>query len=204
MSGQSATDFYARVTTVNADYIDSSGRTGQMDMPVDEYKAMTEKTHDKKNAEALENAKELFNKRKVGENIPVEKVTEYYAVRQGSNKKFNISSISADGLVTVLKPNIVTIAEAKKAMLQIYEAKKNDVRCELIHPQTLDEKSAEMFKNREKGLPEVTYRIFLNKDKNASPDNTHYVQQYIKNDNDTYAIGQIVTTGDWVRRLLML
>lgn len=127
------------------------------------------------------------------------KPVEYYAVRQISDRKFAVATISVDGLVTVAKSGIATVAEAKKALLDIYKSKQSTVKCEFVHPQTLDEKSVEIYKNQPKELPEVTYRIQLNTDKNAAPDNTHFVQQYIKNDNDTYAIGNVVARGDYDR-----
>lgn len=62
-------------------------------------------------------------------------------------------------MVSVVKPHIATIAEAKKAMLEIFEYKKNTVRCEFVHPQTLDEKSAELYRNQSKELPDITLAV---------------------------------------------
>lgn len=69
------------------------------------------------------------------------------------------------------------------------------VRCEFIHPQTLDEKSAEIFKGQSKELPEVTYRICLNT--NKAVNDTHYLQKYSKNSDDTYKIDGVVCRGDY-------
>lgn len=81
----------------------------------------------------------------------------------------------------------------------MYHQKKDAVRCELVHPQTLDEKSNELFrqqpKERTEELPDVVYRIQLNASK-ESPD-THYVQQYIKKPDDTYKVGNVIAIGDF-------
>ncbi len=196
MSGLSAKDFYAKVTQINADYIDFDGNIGQMDMSKSDYDMLTEKTYSPENAEKLEAAKAELQKRKIAAGI-TEKPVEYYAVRQTNDRKFAVCTISADGLVTPVKPNIATIAEAKKSMLELYENKKDSVKCEFVHPQTLDEKSAELYKNMAQGLPDVTYRIQLNPDKNTAPDNTHFLQEYIKNPDDSYKIGEIICRGNY-------
>lgn len=194
----SSKDFYAKVTQMNISYVDTEGRTGQMDVSKKDYDLLTEKTYSKENIEAYKAAKDKLEQRKQEAGIKLKPV-EYYAVRQTSDRKFAVATISVDGLVTVAKSGIATVAEAKKALLDIYKSKQSTVKCEFVHPQTLDEKSVEIYKNQPKELPEVTYRIQLNTDKNAAPDNTHFVQQYIKNDNDTYAIGNVVARGDYDR-----
>ena len=128
--------------------------------------------------------------------MSLEKPVEYYAVRQMNDRKFAVCSISADGLVTVVKPNITTVAEAEKAMLGIFDQKKDSVKVELVHPQTLDEKSVEMFKDRAQDeLPDIMYRINLNDDKKAA--DTHVLQEYVKKDDNSYSVGQIVVKGDY-------
>ncbi len=146
MSGLSAQDFYAKVTQINAEYIDTSGNVGQIDLSKSDYDLLTQKTYSPENAEKLEAAKAAFQERKTAAGI-TEKPVEYYAVRQTNDHKFAVCTISADGLVTPVKPNIATVAEAKKAMLELYESKKDSVKCIFIHPQTLDEKSAELYEN---------------------------------------------------------
>lgn len=196
MSGLFAKDFYAKVTHINADYIDTLGSVGQMDMSKSDYDLLTEKTYSPENAEKLEAAKAALQERKTAAGI-TEKPVEYYAVRQTNDHKFAICTISADGLVTPVKPNLGTVAEAKKAMLELFEKKKNSVKCEFIHPQNLDEKSAELYKNMPWETPDVTYRIQVNPRKNAAADNTHFLQEYIKNPDDTYKVGEVICRGDF-------
>lgn len=196
MSGLSAKEFYSKVTHINADYIDASGSVGQIDMSKSDYDLMTEKTYSPENAEKLEAAKAALQERKTAAEI-TEKPVEYYAVRQTNDHKFAVCTISADGLVTPVKPNIATVAEAKKAMLELYESKKDSVKCVFIHPQTLDEKSAELYKDVSQEMPDVTYRIQVNPRKNAAADNTHYLQEYTKNPDDTYKVGEVICRGNF-------
>ncbi len=196
MSGLSSKDFYAKVTHINSDYIDTDGKIGQIDMSKSDYNLMTEKTYSPENTEKLEAAKAEMYKR-INEAGITEKPTELYAVRQASERKFTICTISADGLVTPVNPNIASVAEAKKAMLELYESRKDFAKCELVHPQTLDEKSAELYKNQEKELPSAVYRIMLNTDKKS--EDTHILQEYIKHQNDTYKLGKVVVSGDFYK-----
>ena len=196
MSGLSAKDFYEKVKQINADYIDASGSVGQMDMSKSDYDLLTEKTYSPENADKLEAAKAALQERKNEAGI-TEKPVEYYAVRQTNDHKFAVCTISADGLVTPVKPNLGTVAEAKKAMLELFEKKKNSIKCVFIHPQNLDEKSAELYKNMPREMPDVTYRIQVNPRKNAAADNTHFLQEYIKNPDDTYKVGEVICKGDF-------
>ena len=188
-----AKDFYATVTRVNANYIDGTGMTGQMDMSRAEYDSMLEKTYAPENAEALKSALGKLDERRNAASIP-EKPVEYYAVRQESNRRFSVYSISADGLTTVVKPNMGSVVEAKKAMLEIFEQRKEQAKVELVHPQTLDEISAKMYKEHEQ-FPDVLYRITLNPERNAAE--THILQEYVKNDEGKYSVGQAVVKGDY-------
>ncbi len=188
-----AKDFYAKVTRVNANYIDGTGMTGQMDMSRVEYEAMTDRTYSPENSEALKDALGKLDERRSAANIP-EKPAEYYAVRQENSRRFSVYTISADGLTTVVKPNMLSVTEAKKAMLEIFEQRKDRARVELVHPQTLDEISAKMYKEREQ-LPDVLHRITLNPEKNAA--DTHVLQEYIKNDDGKYYVGQAIVKGDY-------
>ncbi len=187
-------DFYAKVTQMNISYVDTDGRTGQMDVSKKDYDILTEKTYSKENSEAYKAAKDKLEQRKQEAGIKPKPV-EYYAVRQTADRKFAVATISADGLVTVARSGIATIEEAKKALLDIYKSKKSTVKCEFVHPQTLDEKSAEIYRSQTKELPAVTYRITPNPDK-KSPD-THILQEYVKNSDDTYAVGKVMTKGDY-------
>lgn len=187
-------DFYAKVTQINCFYVDTEGRTGQIDISKKDYDLLTEKTYSKENSEAYKAAKDKLERRKQEAGIKPKPV-EYYAVRQTSDCKFAVATISADGLVTVAKSGIATVAEAKKALLDIYKSKQSTVKCEFVHPQTLDEKSAEIYRNQTKELPAVTYRITPNPDK-KSPD-THILQEYVKNSDDTYAVGKVMAKGDY-------
>lgn len=194
MSELNETKFYENVTMVNASYVDTEGVVGQMDMTKEEYHIFTDRTYAAENREALEAAKSKLEERKREAGI-TEKPVEMYAVRHMNDNNFAVCSISADGLVTVVKPHISTIAEAKKSMLEIFDRKKSAVKCVFVHPQTLDEKSMELFKDQSKELTDVSYRINLNTDKKSS--DTHILQEYIKNDNDTYAFGRILVKGDY-------
>lgn len=187
-------DFYAKVTQMNASYVNTEGRTGQIDVSKKDYDILTEKTYSKENSEAYKEAKDKLEQRKQEAGIKP-KLVEYYAVRQNSDRKFAVATISADGLVTVARSGIATIAEAKKALLDIYKSKQSTVKCEFVHPQTLDEKSAEIYRSQTKELPAVTYRITPNPDK-KSPD-THILQEYVKNRDDTYVIGKVMAKGDY-------
>lgn len=151
-------DFYAKVTQMNVSYVDTDGRTGQMDVSKKDYDLLTEKTYSKENSEAHKAAKDKLEQWKQEAGIKPKPV-EYYAVRQMNDRK------------------------------------KGSVKCEFIHPQNLDEKSAEMFKGQSKELPDVTYRINLNTDSKSS--DTHILQEYIKNPDDTYAVGKIAAKGDY-------
>ena len=187
-------DFYAKVTQINCSYVDTEGRTGQIDVSKKDYDILTEKTYSKENSETYKAAKDKLEQRKREAGIKPKPV-EYYAVRQTADRKFAVATISADGLATVAKTGIATIEEAKKALLDIYKSKQSTVKCEFVHPQTLDEKSAEIYRSQTKELPAVTYRITANPDK-KSPD-THILQEYVKNSDDTYAIGKVMANGDY-------
>ena len=102
--------------------------------------------------------------------------------------------MSADGLVTAVHPNILTVAEAKKNMLELFHKRKETAHVELIHPQTLDEKSAELYRTQPKELPDTVYRIQLN-EKNNAPD-THYLQKYLKKPDDT-KVDEVVCRGNF-------
>lgn len=186
--------FYAKVTQMNVSYVDTEGRTGQIDVSKKDYDILTEKTYSKENSEAYKAAKDKLEQRKQEAGIKPKPV-EYYAVRQTSDRKFAVATISADGLVTVAKSGIATIAEAKKALLDIYKSKQSTVKCEFVHPQTLDEKSVKIYRSQTNELPAVTYRITPNPDK-KSPD-THILQEYVKNSDDTYAVGKVMAKGDY-------
>ena len=194
MSDLSAMDFYAKVTTLNIAYVDTEGRTGQMDVSKKDYDLLTEKTYSKENNEAYKVAKDKLEQRKQEAGIKP-KLIEYYAIRQNPDRKFELATISADGLVTVAKFGIATIAEAKKTLFDIYKSKQSTIKCEFVHPQTLDEKSAEIYRNQMKEFTAVKYRITPNPDK-KSPD-THILQEYVKNSDDTYAVGKVVVKGDY-------
>ena len=187
-------DFYAKVTQMNVSYVDTDGRTGQMDVSKKDYDILTEKTYSKENSEAYKAAKDKLEQRKQEAGIKPKPV-EYYAVRQTTDRKFAVATISADGLVTVAKAGIATIEEAKKALLDIYKSKQSTVKCEFVHPQTLDEKSAEIYRSQTKELPAVTYRITPNPDKKSL--DTHILQEYVKNGDDTYALGKVMAKGDY-------
>ena len=162
-------DFYEKVTRINASYVDSQGKTGQIDVSKAEYDMLSEKTYSNENEAALKAAKAKLEERKAEAGV-IGKPIEYYAVRQTSDRKFEISSMNAEGTISTVKSNIPTVSEAKKAMVEIYESKKDSVRCEFVHPQTLDEIHVEIAKNRsakEQSLPETAPK---EPDKPKTPD----------------------------------
>lgn len=187
-------DFYAKVTQINCSYVDTEGRTGQIDISKKDYDILTEKTYSKENSEAYKAAKDKLEQRKQEAGIKPKPV-EYYAVRQTADRKFAVATISADGLVTVARSGIATITEAKKALLDIYKSKQSAVKCEFVHPQTLDEKSVKIYRSQTNELPAVTYRITPNPDKKSS--DTHILQEYVKNSDATYAVGKVMAKGDY-------
>lgn len=79
MSDLSAKDFYAKVTQINISYVDTEGRTGQMDVSQKDYDLLTEKTYSKENSEAYKAAKDKLERRKQEAGIKPKPV-EYYAV----------------------------------------------------------------------------------------------------------------------------
>lgn len=193
LSGERDVDFYKNVTKINAACVDAGGIVSNIDMTKQEYDLLTEKTYSPENKQALELAKAQLSARMERAGIK-EKPTEQYAVRQTSSNRYAVCTISADGLVTAVKPGIATIAEAKKAMLELFEQRKQIARCELVHPQVLDEKSAELYQEQ-KQLPDVVYRIQVN-EKHDTPE-THFVQQYIRQPDDTYKVGEVTARGDY-------
>lgn len=114
-------DFYAKVTQINCSYVDTEGRTGQIDVSKKDYDILTEKTYSKENSEAYKAAKDKLEQRKREAGIKPKPV-EYYAVRQTADRKFAVATISADGLVTVAKAGIATIEEAKRLCLIFIKA----------------------------------------------------------------------------------
>ncbi len=193
LSGESAKQFYGKVSKINASCIDPDGTVGKIDMTRQEYELMTAHTYAAENRQALAMAKAKLAERKEDAGIYT-KLTEQYAVRQSADHRYLVVTLSADGLVTPVIPDLKSVADAKKALLALYEQKKDTVRCELVHPQVLDEKSAALYTAQEE-LPQIVYRIQLSHDKNDS--NTHYVQQYLKNDDDSYKVGKVMARGDY-------
>ena len=162
-------DFYEKVSRINADYVDTQGKIGQIDVSKSEYDLLTEKTYSSENTAALEAAKAKLQERKNEAGV-IEKPVEYYAVRQTSDRKFEVNAMGADGAISILKSNISTITEAKKAMVEIYESKKDSVKCELVHPQTLDELSADILKSRSAKEQTFTETAPQESDKPKAPD----------------------------------
>lgn len=142
-SGETASEFSKKIDMINANYITSEGRTGQIDLTKAEYDMLTEKTYDPQNRTALNEAKKALEKiKKSVKSAP--KPTEFYAVRQNVRDRFDICTIGKGNIVVPIKRDLLTIAEAKKALLDVYNERSSSVRVELIHPQTLVEKAEEM------------------------------------------------------------
>lgn len=193
LSGEPANQFYGKVSKINADCINPDGTVSKIDMTRQEYELMTTHTYAPENRQALAMAKAKLAEHK--ENAGIQpKPTEQYAVRQGADHRYSVVTISADGLVTPVIPDLKSVPEAKKAMLELYKQRCKVARCELVHPQVLDEKSAALYSAQEE-LPQTVYRIQLSREMNA-PD-THYVQEYIKNSDESYKVGKVVARGDY-------
>ena len=56
--------FYETVTRINASYVDSQGKTGQIDVSKAEYDMLSEKTYSNENEAALKAAKANLEERK--------------------------------------------------------------------------------------------------------------------------------------------
>lgn len=193
LSGESPNQFYSKVSKINADCINPDGAVSKIDMTRQEYELMTTHTYAPENRQALAMAKAKLAELKEGAGIR-QKPTEQYAVRQSADHRYSVVTISADGLVTPVIPDLKTVPAAKKALLALYEQRSKTARCELVHPQVLDEKSAALYTAQEE-LPQKVYRIQLSREMNA-PD-THYVQEYIKNSDDSYKVGKVMARGDY-------
>ena len=193
LSGESPNQFYSKVSKINADCINPDGAVSKIDMTRQEYELMTAHTYAPENRQALAMAKAKLAELKEEAGIR-QKPTEQYAVRQSADHRYSVVTISADGLVTPVIPDLKTVPEAKKALLALYEQRSKTARCELVHPQVLDERSAALYTAQEE-LPQTVYRIQLSREMNA-PD-THYVQEYIKNSDDSYKVGKVMARGDY-------
>lgn len=193
LSDESPNQFYSKVSKINADCINPDGAVSKIDMTRQEYELMTAHTYAPENRQALAMAKAKLAELKEGAGIR-QKPTEQYAVRQSADHRYSVVTISADGLVTPVIPDLKTVPAAKKALLTLYEQRSKTARCELVHPQVLDEKSAALYTAQEE-LPQTVYRIQLSREMNA-PD-THYVQEYIKNSDDSYKVGKVMARGDY-------
>lgn len=193
LSSEPANQFYSKVSKINADCINSDGTVSKIDMTRQEYELMTSHTYAPENRQALAMAKAKLAEHKKDAGIHL-KPTEQYAVRQSADHRYSVVTISADGLVTPVIPDLKSVPEAKKAMLEFYEQRNKTARCELVHPQVLDEKSAALYHAQEE-LPPVVYRIQLSRQKDSA--DTHYVQQYVKCSDDGYKVGKVMTHGDY-------
>lgn len=193
LSGQNAKEFYGRVKVINASCIDSAGAVSNIDMSKEDYRLLTEKTFDAEYRLEFEQAKLRHEEKKKKEGFKP-KESEFYAVRENADT-FSVISLSADGLVTPIVPDISDAEKAKKSLISVYEQRKDNARCELVSPEVIDEKSAEVCRKQEKDMPNVVYRIQVNEDKSSQQ--THYLQEYVRNEDNTYYLGGIKTSGDY-------
>lgn len=192
-SGLDAAEFYMKVTKIRAHYIDKTGMSGSIDMTKTVYDLMTEKTYAPENKTELERFKEAYEHRLATAGV-ADLPTEYYGVRQNSSKKYAVVGIAADGIVTVVKDNISSVAEAKQALLDVYEQRKTSAHVELIHPQTIDEISARLYEPTNE-LPQYQYRIEPCEDKS---ENTHLLAKYtLDPENGNYTQTGVLCYGDY-------
>ena len=194
-SGLSADDFYKKVTKINAHYIDATGMPGDGDMAPEVYALMHEKSYAPENEEEYQRFKDAHERRLATAGV-AELPTEYYGVRQNSNNKYAVVGIAADGIVTVVKDNIPSVAEAKKELLSVYEQRKSAAHVELMHPQTIDEISARMY-DPTQGLLQNQYRIEKCDDQ---PDSTHMLVKYTLDEKEgNYNQTGILCYGDYFK-----
>ena len=193
-SGERPQDFYKRVTSVNVTYVTTTGEVGEMDISPEEYRLFTDKTYADKNADAYEAAKAALEERKREHNIePLP--AEMYSVSQTVNRKYQIEALCANGQVATVKSGIVTIPEAKKALMEIFNERKGKARCEFIHPQVLWNKSRPMQWDAPEHAPEVQYMIKMTK--GSKPAHSHYLQRIVKDGTGAYQNDKVVMRGSF-------
>jgi len=158
--GLSVKEFAAKIDMVNANYVSVDGRTGQVDMTKDEYDLLTEKTYSPENKESFAAARFAFEKRLQELGGIADKPTEYYAVRQSVSDRYDICTIGKGNIVVPIKRDMATIAEAKKALLELFKERQAVARVELVHPQTLIERAAELRKENPAPKHEPNFEIY--------------------------------------------
>lgn len=194
-SGLDESEFYKKVTKINAHYIDIMGMPGDGDMTPQVYDLMQEKTYSPKNEADLNKAKKAYEER-IKSAGAAELPTEYYGVRQNNNNKYAVVGIAADGIVTVVNDNIPSVPQAKKALLEVYEQRKEQAHVELTHPQTIDEISVSMYKPSPEMLK---YQYRIEKCDNE-PDSTHMLTKYtLDEDSGSYSQTGILSYGDYFK-----
>ena len=194
-SGLDADEFCKKVTKINAHYIDANGMPGTGDMTPEVYKLLTDKTYAHENEAEYDRFKAAYGRRLATAGV-VDLPKEYYGVKKNSNDKYAVVGIAADGIVTVVKDNISSVPEAKAALLDVYERRKTEAHVELVHPQTIDEISAEMYDPKQ-GLLPYQYRIEKCDDK---PDSTHMLTKYTLDEKEgTYNQTGIICYGDYFK-----
>ena len=194
-SGLDAGEFCEKVTKINAHYIDANGMPGTGDMTPEVYKLLTDKTYAHENEAEYDRFKAAYERRLATAGV-ADLPKEYYGVKKNSNDKYAVVGIAADGIVTVVKDNISSVPEAKAALLDVYERRKTEAHVELVHPQTIDEISAKMYKSTPE-LLKYQYRIEKCDDK---PDSTHMLTKYTLDEKEgTYNQTGIICYGDYFK-----
>ncbi|MBR5090276.1 MAG: DUF3849 domain-containing protein [Ruminiclostridium sp.] len=193
-SGERSQDFYKKVTSVNVTYVTTTGEVGEMDISPEEYRLFQEATYSDQKKQAYEAAKAALDERKREHNIePLP--TEHYAVSQTVNRKYEVEALCANGQVATVKSGIVSIPEAKKALMEIFSERKGKTRCEFIHPQELWNKSRPMLWDAPEHAPEVQYMIKMTK--GSKPVHSHYLQRIVKDGNGAYQNDKVVMRGSF-------
>lgn len=194
-SGLDAGEFCEKVTKINAHYIDANGMPGTGDMTPEVYKLLTDKTYAHENETEYDRFKAAYERRLATAGV-ADLPKEYYGVKKNSNDKYAVVGIAADGIVTVVKDNISSVPEAKAALLDVYERRKTEAHVELVHPQTIDEISAKMYKPTPE-LLKYQYRIEKCDDK---PDSTHMLTKYTLDEKEgTYNQTGIICYGNYFK-----
>ena len=178
-------DFHTLVEKINVSYIDDNGRLGQMDITPDEYAAFSDRTYLEENKERYEAAKAKYEEMLSGAERR-DKPTEYYAVSQVTENRYQIMTIGADG-TTENVTNKLSKADVIKAMNELYRQHSSNADVHIVSPEELSQRSVDIY-NKQTAVerdPDRLYKVYPTPLKNAKEGQSHFVQQY-KRDGDRY------------------
>ena len=142
-SGESAPDFYKRVTQICAYVVNENGDVGAVDMSKQDYNLLTEKTYAPENREAFESARSKFEERlESAEHTKplVQYAADYHRTIDEQNTEHEeiiIFFVNDNGKRIVAQSGITSIEDANFAMRQLYEQRSRENRVEFVDPQIL-------------------------------------------------------------------